>query len=110
MHPDRQAAYLADRYGLKPRGKPRTVRTWWAAISLAVVLGATCAVPLLYLAYLWVLVVPLWLLVMLIAAIACFISGRGHPRAVAYGVGVLLSIPIGIGLPIAYIAVVTAVG
>lgn len=87
------------------RGKPRTARTWWAAIALGVVLGVAWAVPLFYLMYVWLVVLPVWLLLTVLAAVVCFLVGISHKRAIAYGVGILLSIPIAIGLPIAYIAI-----
>lgn len=88
------------------RGLPRTGRTWLAAGLVGVLVGIAGAVPLFFLLYVWFIVLPVWLLTILVASAAVFLCGIVSQRAIAYGFGLLLSIPVTIGA----LAVVIALG
>lgn len=82
-------------------GRPRTGSTWLIAVLLAIVVGVAWAVPFVFLLYAWFLTIPLWLLTTVSVAAGCFGLRLRYPRALAYGFGLLASIPI---------AVATAIG
>jgi FtsH-binding integral membrane protein len=77
--------------------RARTARTWWAAAGIAVVVGALWAAVLVLLAYVWFLTIPIWVLIMLVAATVCFSITRRNPSALAYGVAVLCSMALTVG-------------
>lgn len=91
------------------RGPTRTRRTWLAGILVGVLVGIAWAVPLLFLFDAWFLALPVWLLIMLAASGVVLLCGITSQRAIAYGVGLLLSIPITLGAMAAFIAVAWSV-
>lgn len=82
-------------------GRPRTARTWLFAAVLAVALGVVWAVLFVYGLYVWFLTIPVWLLTSLGASGTCFVLARRHPRAMSYGVGLLVSMPIAVAAALA---------
>lgn len=96
-------------YG-RGRGPLRTDRTWLAAILVGVLVGVVWAIPLFFLLYLWFIVLPIWLLIMLVASGICFLCGISNQRVIAYGVGLLVSILVTIGALAGGIALASMVG
>lgn len=85
-------------------GRSRTRRTWWLTALLALLVGAAWAVPLFFLLDAWFFTLPVWIIVMFTSSMICFIVGLRRPRAIAYGLGLLGSLPITVGLIVAGIA------
>jgi hypothetical protein len=81
---------------------------WGTAVAVAVVVGLAWAVPLFFLAYLWFLTLPLWLLVTAGVAIGLLVAGTRSPAVRTYGIGVALSIPVTIAALVAGIAYAAA--
>lgn len=92
-----------DAYG--ERGPDPTCRTWLAAVLVGVVVGVLWAIPLLFLFDVWFLAMPVWLVIMLAVSGIVFLCGISSRRAIAYGVGLLLSVPVTLGAMAAFIAI-----
>jgi hypothetical protein len=95
--PDRYPAPPPPNIGGPPRPK-RTARTWWAATGVGVLLAVLWASSLFLLGYAWILAAPVWIVIMLVLAVICFINARRYPSALAYGIAVLCSMPLAVGL------------
>lgn len=76
----------------------RTGRTWAAACVVGVGIGIAVPVLLFFLPYVNLVVGPmLWLLV-LVGSLVCFLVGIDRPRAFAFGVSLLISLPVSIAV------------
>ncbi|HWE91234.1 MAG TPA: hypothetical protein VG317_17370 [Pseudonocardiaceae bacterium] len=53
------------------------------------------------LGYAWIIAEPVWIVIMLVLAVICFINVRRYPSALAYGIAVLCSMPLAVGLIVA---------